>query len=133
MARGEWIAGRPEYFITIDQPNRDFALFFAYLLSAFSPEKVMGWNTLIGAGDADAVKGYPYRRIALGPPLYLDWPSYRLDETSQLPINLGMAYFISDDDFTTAAATGFGFLSQKIQVDPAYWRKIKKRSRFRFF
>jgi hypothetical protein len=93
----------------------------------------MGWNTLIGAGDEDAVKGHPYRRIALGPPLYLEWPSYRLEETSQLPINLGMAYFMSDDDFAAATTTGFGFLAQQTQIDPDYWRKIKKRARFGFF
>jgi hypothetical protein len=133
LAKPQWIAGRPEYFISIDNDNRGFGLFFAYLLSAFAPEKVMGWNTLIGAGDEDAVEGHPYRRMALGPPVYLDWPSYRIDEPGQLPINLGMAYFISDDDFETAAATGFGYLEQRMQEEPDYWRKIKKRSRFRFF
>jgi hypothetical protein len=133
LAKPEWRAGRPEYFITIDSPNREFALFFAYLLSAFAPDKVMGWNTLLGAGEEDAVKGHPYRRIALGPPAYLDWHSYRIEEPDQLPINLGMAYFISDADCDQAAATGFGYLEQKMQEDPDYWRKIKQRSRFRFF
>jgi hypothetical protein len=125
LGKPEWVAGRPEYFISIDNGKRDFALFFAYLLSTFSVEKVMGWNTLIGAGDHDAVEGHPYRRIALGPPTYLDWQSYRIDERGELPIHLGMAYFISDGDFAEACKVGLGYLQKKMQLDPNYWRKIK--------
>jgi len=127
LGKPEWARGRPEYFISIDQPDRGFAMFFAWLLSAFASEKVMSWNTLIGAGEDDAVEGYPYRRIALGPPAYLDWESYRLDEPGQLPIHLGMGYFISDGDFETARASGFGFLMEKMEEDPDYWRRIKLR------
>ena len=126
LEKPEWKFGRPEYFVSIDNPNRTFALFFAYLISAFAFEKVMGWNTLIGAGDEDAVEGYPYRRMALGPPAYLGWTDYRLDEPNSLPMHLGMAYFISDDDFKHASETGFGYLKQKMDDDPDYWRKIKK-------
>ncbi len=125
LGKPEWIAGRPEYFISIDREDREFALFFAYLLSAFATEKVMGWNTLIGAGDHDAVEGYPYRRIALGPPAYLGWENYRIDEVGQLPIHLGMAYFVSDSDFVEACKTGVGYLQYKMQRDPNYWRRIK--------
>lgn len=121
----EWVVGRPEYFIVIDNRDRSFALFFAYLISAFAFEKVMGWNTLIGAGDHDAVDGYPYRRITLGPPHYLEWNDYRLVEKGQLPINLGMGYFISDEDFGKAAKAGFSYLQQKIDEDYDYWKKIK--------
>jgi hypothetical protein len=123
----QWIAGRPEYFITIDREDRAFALFFAYLISAFAFEKVMSWNTLIGAGDSDAVEGYPYRRIALGPPQYLEWINYRIDEPEALPIHFGMAYFISDADFEEAVETGFGYLQQKMEEDYDYWRKIIER------
>jgi hypothetical protein len=126
MNKPEWIAGRPEYFITIDKSDRAFALFFAYLLSTFAPEKVMGWNTLIGAGDDDAVDGYPYRRIALGPPEYLGWGSYQIDDPNSLPINLGMAYFVSDDDFATASKVGIRYLPMKMQEDRDYWWKIQK-------
>jgi hypothetical protein len=124
LARPEWKTGRPEYFITIDRPSRQFAAFFAYLISAFANEKVMGWNTLIGAGDCDAIDGHPYRRIALGPPQYLGWPDYRLDEEGALPIFLGMAYYISDDDFVAASEQGFGYLGAKMEEDHDYWRRI---------
>ena len=127
LNKREWVAGRPEYFITIDNPNREFALFFAYLLSAFAGEKVMGWNTLLGAGDVDAVDGYPYRRIALGPPTYLGWLSYELPDATELPINFGMAYFLSDDDFERAAEMGIGYLQLKLEQDPDYWWKIRRR------
>jgi hypothetical protein len=127
LNRPEWKLGRPEYFICIDREDRSFSCFFAYLISAFAVEKVMGWNTLIGAGDDDAVEGYPYRRIALGPAQYLGWPSYRIDEPGSLPINLGMAYFISDEDFIEASEVGFGYLQQKMEEDHDYWRRLKKR------
>lgn len=127
LGKPEWTCGRPEYFISIDRPERDFALFFAWLLSAFAFEKVMSWNTLIGAGEKDAIEGYPYRRIALGPPAYLDWESYRLDDPGQLPIHLGMAYFISDGDLEEARAPGFDFLQRKMRADPDYWRRLKLR------
>ena len=125
LSKREWVAGRPEYFISIDNGNRSFALFFAYLLSVFAFEKVMGWKTLIGAGEQDAVAGHPYRRIALGPPQYLDWENYLIQEAGYLPIHLGMACFISDDDFGEASKIGVGFLQSKMKEDPDYWRKIK--------
>lgn len=127
LNKPEWIAGRPEYFITIDQPDRSFAMFFGYLISAFAFEKIMGWNTLIGVGDSDAVEGYPYRRVALGPPCYLGWRDYRFETTDGLPIHLGMGYFISDGDFEKAAQTGFGYLQQKLDEDQDYWRKLVSR------
>ncbi len=127
LNRPEWKAGRPEYFITIDHSDRGFAVFFAYVISAFAFEKSMTWNTLIGVGEKDAVDGYPYRRIALGPPGYLEWPSYQIEESGELPINLGMAYFMSDADFVEAARTGIGYLQLKINEDQDYWRKIRKR------
>ena len=125
LGKPEWIAGRPEYFISIDNGDRGFPLFFAYLLSAFAPEKVMGWNTLIGAGDQDAVDGHPYRRIALGPPEYLPWKNHCIEEAGHLPIHLGMAYFVSDDDFVEASKVGIFYLQQKLHDAPDYWRKIK--------
>ena len=127
VERPEWLRGRPEYFITIDNSDRLFAAFFAYLISAFAWEKVMGWNTLIGAGEEDAVEGYPYRRIALGPPMYLGWEHYSTSD-DDLPINWGMGYFISDDDFAAAAENGFGYLDQKSKSDYNYWRRIQRRS-----
>lgn len=126
VKKPEWKFGRPEYFVTVDNSNREFALFFAYLISVFAWKKIMGWNTLIGAGDEDAIDGYPYRRIALGPPMYLDWESYAI-EGDDLPINIGMAYFISDFDFEKAAATGFGYLAQKSDENYDYWRTIQSR------
>ena len=51
VGRSEWIKGRPEYFITIDNKNRLFSTFFGFLNSSFAWEKVMGWNTLIGASS----------------------------------------------------------------------------------
>ncbi|HEX7642878.1 MAG TPA: hypothetical protein VF472_11785 [Burkholderiaceae bacterium] len=126
VRKPEWKFGRPEYFITIDNDNRLFAVFFGYLISAFAWEKVMGWNTLIGVGDNDAVEGYPYRRIALGPPMYLGWESYAI-EGDDLPIHLGMAYLISDGDFEEAAETGFGYLAQKSKESQDYWRTIQRR------
>jgi len=125
LGKREWVAGRPEYFISIDKDNRSFALFFAYLLSMFAVEKVMGWKTLIGAGDRNAVDGHPYRRIALGPPQYLGWASYRIEEAGCLPIHLGMAYFISDEDFIEASKAGVGYLQKKMEEDPDYWRRIQ--------
>lgn len=125
FGRPEWKAGRPEYFICIDQPRRAFAGFFAWLISAFAQEKVMGWNTLIGAGDSDAIEGYPYRRVVLGPPQYLDWSDYRIEEEGQLPIFLGMAYYISDEDFVAASERGFGYLADKMAEDHEHWRRIR--------
>lgn len=129
LGKPEWVAGRPEYFVTIDNADRSFALFFAYVISAFAYEKVMGWGTLIGAGDDDAIEGYPYRRLALGPPLYLGWRNYRLEDPGMLPINLGMAYYMSDADFEAAADVGFDFLVEKLEEDPDYWRRIQRRDR----
>lgn len=124
VGRPEWKYGRPEYYICINIGNREFAMFFAYLISAFAWEKVMGWNTLIGAGESDAVAGYPYRRIALGPPMYLEWSDYKI-VGDELPIHLGMGYYISDVDFTVAAEMGFCFLDMKTKEIYDYWRRIQ--------
>jgi hypothetical protein len=126
LDKPEWKFGLPEYFITIDNGNRGFSFFFAYVLSAFAPEKVMSWNTLLGVGDDDAIEGHPYRRIALGPPAYLEWDNYRFDDPGHLPINLGMGYFISDNDYAEACKVGFDYLEQQMRRDPDYWRRIKK-------
>lgn len=126
VKKPEWKFGRPEYFITLDNGDRQFSMLFGYLISAFAWEKVMGWNTLIGVGDEDAVEGFPYRRVALGPPMYLNWGSYALDG-DDLPINLGMAYLITDADFEKAAKAGFGYLSQKSDENHDYWRTIQSR------
>ncbi len=127
VKRPEWTHGRPEYFIVIDNKDRLFAAFFGYLLSAFAWQKVMGWNTLIGAGENDAVDGYPYRRLALGPPMYLGWESY-FTEDDDLPIYWGMGYFISDLDFEAAAQAGSVYLDQKSKSDYNYWRRLVRRS-----
>jgi len=126
VQRPEWIGSRPEYFIVIDNSSRYFAAFFGYLISVFAWEKVMGWNTLIGAGEEDAVEGYPYRRIALGPPMYLGWEDYSIAD-DDLPIHWGLACFISDSDFVDAEKTGFGYLDEKSKSDHNYWRTIRKR------
>ena len=120
-----WKFGKPEYYITINTNNRTFAAFFGFVISSFAWEKVMGWNTLVGAGDEDAVGGYPYRRIALGPPMYLAWEDYSIQDAN-MPISLGMGYFISDDDFNAASNTGIEYLEERSKSDYNYWRKLRR-------
>ncbi|MCS6135378.1 hypothetical protein G3496_10590 [Shewanella baltica] len=126
LDKPEWKVGRPEYFLTIDSDNREFAMFLAYLLSVFSTEKIMSWNTLIGISDGDAIEGFPYRRMALGMPLYLNWEPYKLEPDNELPINFGMAFLISNSDFELAKDRGFSFLTDKLDEDQDYWWKIKR-------
>ena len=123
VGKEEWVRGTPEYFLTIDNGNRNFAVFFAYIMSIFSFEKSMTWGTLLGIDEA-AVEGFPYRRIALGQPHYLDWKNYQFGD-SDLPINLGMAYLISDADFIEAAQVGFSYLEQMMETDHDYWKKLQ--------
>jgi hypothetical protein len=126
VGREEWTHGRPEYFITIDSNERLFAIFFSYVISSFAWEKSMTWNTLLGIGNEDAVEGYPYRRLALGMPQYLNWSDYQLKDNNELPINFGMAFFISDSDFSEAAEVGFSYLEQMMEKDHDYWRKLQQ-------
>lgn len=126
VGRKEWTHGRPEYFLTIDSNERLFAMFFAYVLSSFAFEKAMTWSTLLGIGDEDAVEGYPYKRLALGMPQYLNWDNYQFKDGNELPINFGMAYLISDSDFSKAAKVGFGYLTQMMEKDYDYWRKLQR-------
>jgi len=126
-SKKEWTHGRPEYFLTIDSDDRMFAVFFSYIVSVFAFEKSMTWGTLLGIGEEDAIQGYPYRRLALGMPRYLNWKNYRFEEHGNLPINFGMAYLISDTDFTKAAEMGFSYLEHMLKLDEDYWRKLQRR------
>ena len=124
LNKPEWEHGRPEYFLTIDQSDRQFALFFAYMLSVFASEKSMNWATLMEL-DVNAVDGFPYCRIALGPPRYLGWNDYHIDCGEAIPIALGMAYLISNDDFQSARDRGFQFLADKLEIEEDYWWRVK--------
>jgi len=126
LGKPEWTHGVPEYFIVIDSPNRSFAEYFGYLVSTFAFEKTMNWSTLIGIGEEDAVEGYPYRWLALAPPAYLDWENYKFTNKEGLPINFGMGYFISNNDFETVKAKGMYYLKDKMEEDYEYWKRIQK-------
>lgn len=125
VENSEWKIYKPEYYITINNANRSFAAFFGFVISSFAWEKVMGWNTLIGAGDEDAVDGYPYRRIALGPPMYLGWENYSVQD-GEMPIQFGLGYYISDEDFENAVKSGFGYLEERSKIDYNYWRTLRR-------